>query len=562
MTFLLSSTFTDSLARLSGEEQKAVKTTAFDLQVCPANPGMSFHKLDHARDKNFWSVRVSSDLRIIVHRSEASLLLCYVDHHDKAYEWAERRRLETHPTTGAAQLVEIRESVKEVTIPVYARMEMPGAAPPSAPSRRPFEALSDEELLGYGVPLEWLHEVRSATEDSLLVIAEHLPAEAAEALLEIATGGIPVAEEAATSIAAEAAPPYGSLASFLHPDAQRRFRVMTNAEELERALDFPWEKWTVFLHPDQRELVERAYTGPFRVSGSAGTGKTIVALHRAVYLARRNPDARVLLTTFSDPLANALTTKLRALAEHEPRLGERIDIRSLLGIALRLGAASTARPRLATQGDIPELLAKAARSIEAQRFGLPFLLSEWTEIVDAWQINDRKAYREVPRLGRKTRIGEAQRDFIWPVFERLRKDLTERGLQTQAEFFTNLARRLAESSATIFDFIVADEAQDLSVAQLRFLVALGKHRPDSLFLHGRPRPAHLPATILMEVPRRRSQGEIAHSPHQLPHFAADQEPGRPPSRSGALRRRRNSGETIPDDIRAQRAASPAPDTEG
>ena len=173
-----------------------------------------------------------------------------------------------------------------------------------------------------------------------------------------------------------------------------------------------------------------------------------------------------------------------ALAEHEPRLGERIDIRSLLGIALRLGAPSTGRLRLATQADISELLAEAARSIEGQRFGLAFLLSEWTEIVDAWQITDREAYRQVPRLGRKTRIGEAQRDLIWPIFERLRKDLSERGLQTQSELFTNLARRFAESPTPIFDFIVADEAQDLSVAQLRFLVALGKRRPDSLFFTG------------------------------------------------------------------------------
>jgi mRNA-degrading endonuclease RelE of RelBE toxin-antitoxin system len=77
MEFRIADTFTDSLARLTGEEQKVVKTTAFDLQLNPANPGMSFHKLDKAKDKNFWSVRVNSDIRLIVHRSEASLLLCY-----------------------------------------------------------------------------------------------------------------------------------------------------------------------------------------------------------------------------------------------------------------------------------------------------------------------------------------------------------------------------------------------------------------------------------------------------------------------------------------------------
>src|SRR5690348_14267590 len=193
MDFRIADTFTDSLARLTGEEQKAVKTTAFDLQMNPANPGMSFHKLENSKDKNFWSVRVSSDIRLIVHKTQSSLLLCYVNHHDKAYEWAERRKLETHPKTGAAQLVEIRETVKEVVVPVYVQTEMPAPPKPCL-----FAKKTDDKLLGYGVPDEWLNDVRQATEDSLLLLADRLPAEAAEALLELATGGKPRVLQPAT----------------------------------------------------------------------------------------------------------------------------------------------------------------------------------------------------------------------------------------------------------------------------------------------------------------------------------------------------------------------------
>jgi len=176
MDFRVADTFTDNLTRLTGEEQKAVKTTAFDLQLNPANPGMSFHKLDKARDKNFWSVRVSGDIRLIVRRAPGSLLLCYVDHHDKACAWAARRKLETHPTTGAAQLIEIRERVEEIAVPMYVEV------PQATPSRRPlFAQRSDEELLSYGVPGEWLADVMLADEHSLLELAGHLPAEAAEA---------------------------------------------------------------------------------------------------------------------------------------------------------------------------------------------------------------------------------------------------------------------------------------------------------------------------------------------------------------------------------------------
>ena len=155
MDFRIADTFTDSLTRLTGEEQKSVKTTAFDLQINPANPGMKFHRLDKAKDRNFWSVRVSGDIRLIVHKSASSLLLCYVDHHDQAYAWAERRKLETHPRTGAAQLVEIRETVRDIVVPRYVEPQ-PEPAAYVQPPRRVFEGVAEGTLLGYGVPQEWV----------------------------------------------------------------------------------------------------------------------------------------------------------------------------------------------------------------------------------------------------------------------------------------------------------------------------------------------------------------------------------------------------------------------
>ena len=245
MEFLIADTFTDSLAKLTGDEQKAAKTTAFDLQMNPVNPGMALHRIDNAKDKNFWSARVGRDIRLIVHKTKDSFLLCYVDHHDAAYAWAERRKVETHPKTGAAQLVEIRERVQEIVIPSY--VATPAHA---AEKEKIFANLSDETLLSYGVPEEWLKDVRESDEDSLLAVADHLPAEAAEALLELATGGKPKPR------------PVVEVAPFEHPDAQRRFRVMENVEELSRALEYPWDKWSIFLHPTQRELSQRDYAGP------------------------------------------------------------------------------------------------------------------------------------------------------------------------------------------------------------------------------------------------------------------------------------------------------------
>jgi len=341
--FRISDTFTASLARLNGAEQKAVKTTAFDLQLNLSNPGLRFHRLDRPRDPNLWSVRVNDDIRLIVHRTPTSLLLCHVGHHDAAYAWAERRKIERHPVTGAAQLVELPERVEIASIPMT-------AAPPAAAKPLLFAGVGDDKLLGYGVPAEWLDAVRRADEDSLFDIADHLPQEAAEALLNLATGTTP---ETPPPAPAEADP-------FVHPDAQRRFRVLTNLEELERALDYPWEKWAVFLHPAQRRLVERSYNGPARISGSAGTGKTIVALHRAVALARGHPDALVLLTTFSKPLANALRTRLRHLVGNEPGIGERIAVHPVTGIGYELYSAAFGQPNLAPPALIDALLRQAA----------------------------------------------------------------------------------------------------------------------------------------------------------------------------------------------------------
>ena len=482
MNFRIANTFTTSLARLTGEEQKAVKTTAFDLQMNPASPGMSFHKLDKARDKDFWSVRVNRDIRLIVHKTADSLLLCYVDHHDKAYQWAERRRLETHPTTGAAQWVEVRERIDEI----FVRKAVPAPAAAAQPTAKPllFGDLSDADLLGWGVPTEWLAEVRQADEDSLLLLADRLPDEAAEALLELATGGTPRRPQTA---------PAGA-DPFAHPDAQRRFRVMQDVEELERALEFPWDQWTVFLHPAQRQWVERDHRGPARVSGSAGTGKTIVALHRAVHLARSNEGARVLLTTFSPALAHALHARLRRLVGRTPMLAERIDVVALDQLGERLFKFAFAKPALVDDQTVRRYLNEAVAAVYSNansgvaalpaKLGAGFWWSEWAEVVDPWQIDSVERYRDVKRLGRKTRLSEAQRDAAWLIFSRVRERLLAENRLTQAMLFTRLAEHYAGGVKPPFEHVVVDEAQDISAPQLRFLAALAGPQPNGLFFAG------------------------------------------------------------------------------
>jgi len=478
MQFRIADTFTDSLAKLTNDEQKAVKITVFDLQSDPSSPGLRWHKLDKLKDRRFASVSVSMDLRIIVHRTDESLLLCYVDHHDQAYRWAERRKLETHPKTGAAQLVEVRETVREIEVPKYVE---PAPAPPPpevlepvAPKPKLFADVDEEQLLRYGVPADAMAEVTAADEDTLFDLAERLPAEAGEALLAIAVGQTP-----AEPVVAEA-----TSDPFEHPDAKRRFRLVATSDELQRALDYPWDRWAVFLHPSQREIAERYFNGPARVAGSAGTGKTVVALHRAVELAKRYPEAAILVTTFSIALARMLRVKMRRLVGEDGALGERIKVRSIDEFALELYEQAVGRVRVATPAMVQRLVEQAASEVEGHRFATAFLVSEWTDVVNAWQISSWEAYRDVQRLGRKTRLGEKQRQTLWAIFEKVNDRLIEGGLVTMPGIYAELTRLLVAGEVEAPEHVVVDESQDVSVPQLRFLAALAGDQPDGLFFAG------------------------------------------------------------------------------
>jgi len=446
--------------------------TVVDLQIEPTGKGLSFHRIEKSKDANFWSVRVSRDLRLIVHRTDQSLLVVYVDHHDKAYAWAERRRIEAHPTTGAIQIVEVRERIEELTTAIPSVSEV---APAVAEERLPFTGLDDASLLSVGVPADWLSDVRAASEDTFFDVAAHLPAEAAEALLQYATvGALPA--PMATPVSPD---PY------IHPDTQRRIRLIVDEEELRQALDYPWERWGVFLHPSQRAVVERHFAGPARVTGSAGTGKTVVALHRAVALARNSPQARVLLTTFSEPLARSLAAKLAVLAPETGGIVPRLTVADWYGAADELfQLVRGRRPRIVATDTLRTLLADTAVGAGVKGFTTRFLISEWTNVVDVWGIDGLESYAAVPRLGRRSPLGPRQRERLWSVFEPVAAALREKDLFTRPQVCRAVAAHYYGRQEKPFDHIVVDEAQDLGPAELALLAAIAPPAEDALFFAG------------------------------------------------------------------------------
>jgi mRNA-degrading endonuclease RelE of RelBE toxin-antitoxin system len=470
MNFHIADSFTAALARLNGQEQKQVKTAAFDLQIDPSRPGLQMHRLTGGRDANFWSARVNQDIRIIIHRTEASFMLAYVDHHDDAYAWAARRRIEAHERTGAIQIVEVHERIEEAAVAAPLAMEL--SLEIVAPGSPLFAALTTDDLLDIGAPADWIADIRTWTEERFFELSDKLPAEATEALFDFA----------ATGVLTKPTPVTGD--PYSHPDTLRRVQPVATEDELRVALDYPWEKWSVFLHPSQREIVERDFPGPARVTGSAGTGKTIVALHRAARAVNDDAHAKVLLTTFSRPLANALQSKLRVLLEHDAAKLARVSVASFEDAASELYQLAEARRPVIAPPDLQQAALKRAISETgyAEMSGR-FVWSEWRNVIDAWGIEDMAAYANVPRIGRRNRLGSKQREALWSVFETTKSILAARGAITGAALFAAVATHYASRDAKPYTHIIVDEAQDLGVSELRMMAGLA-NGPNSLFFGG------------------------------------------------------------------------------
>ncbi len=466
MNTYLADTFQAALAKLDNQSQKAAKLTAFELQMNPTGKGKSFHRITTSREKDFWSIRANRDIRIIIHKTADRLTLCYVGHHDDAYDWASRRVFERHPRTGALQIVVLVESVREVMVGAETSLQMdllvePASMPkPAAPIVFPLASVGADLLQNYGVPQDWAELLAESTMADALEAADHLPGEAAEAVKIFLAGGQPEAPAPAEAVEAQ------------------RFRMVEHRDELEAALEFPWDRWTVFLHPSQRQFCEADYKGPARVAGSAGTGKTVVALHRALRLSR-DEGANVLLTTFSDPLSGALKEKLGILNGGEA-IVPRVKVSSFLSLAKELFELETGnRPRMVGRDAIIRRLTKIAPDDNPT-----FLTNEFEDVIDPWRVESLEDYRDLKRTGRRSRIGQRRRELIWPWFQTLREGMKARHELTEAQLFAWVEDLYKNRERKPFSHIVVDEAQDLGVPELRFLSALAPEGLNRLFFAG------------------------------------------------------------------------------
>ncbi len=450
---VFANTFFRALKELSPTEQDLVRRTCFDLMQDPTSPGFSIHRLDKCQYRHWWSLRVNDDLRIIFAHHDQYYVICYVGHHDDAYRWAEKRRYDASPGS-AARVVLLQEEVEKI----IRKQEVDA----------PLSRYTAEYLQSIGVPKEWAEALRYASEEDLIELIDEFPGEVWERIEKLLRNEVvpePVRVQVDDPVK--------------HPDWRRRFWTPQSLDDLKRALDMPWEQWLVYLHPQQRTAVERRYSGPARVTGAAGTGKTVVAVHRTRELALCYPSQPILLTTFSRNLAMALQYQLKLLMGKVPW---HVHVRHLHQLAARLWLQHTGNE--AHIMDDTEQEHHLDALCEEMRLPVTpaFMRLEWNQVVEPWNIRTLDAYLEAERYGRKTPLSPERRRQIWGVFERMWQWLDEHNAVT----WSTLCYRVADMvrNAPPFRSVVVDEAQDFGPAELTLVRALSAPQEDDLFLCG------------------------------------------------------------------------------
>lgn len=480
----LSDDFLKSFAAIQRDRQQAVLKFVAQFRQNPRATGINYESIHDAADPNMRSVRIDQALRGIVLKPVSGDVYCllWVDRHDDAYRWARTHRAAIHPDLGSIQVF----AVEDVAV---ASSEIPEAQPETTTSKGLFESLKDREIRRMGVPEVALPRVRQVTtEDDLESLQQHLPDDAFEALYLYAAGESYdkiIADREASVEAVDT----DDFAKALDQDASRRhFVVITDDSDLDALMAAPLERWRVFLHPSQRRLVAKDWGGSVRVLGGAGTGKTVVAMHRAAWLARKFADVPgkpVLFTTFTRTLADDIRAHLTTLCT--PAEMERIAVTNIdqwaLGLLRRFGYQ---HELLYDEGRRREFWRMAlTRAPAGNTFPLAFYRAEYERVILPQGCETADDYMRASRIGRGGQLGRVQRKALWPVFAEYRAQLHGANLREPEEAFRD-ARALVQSQKETLGLraIIVDETQDMSAAALSLLRAAIPPGANDLFLVG------------------------------------------------------------------------------
>lgn len=464
----------------------------------PSAAGLNLETVQGAKDSAVKSVRVDQGYRAIAFDMGRDLMFVHVNEHDKAYRWAEGRRVKLDPETNRIRVIQELDAETEATETAQATA-----------SPRLFADISDKRLRALGVPEEELPAVRRVTtleafeadEEKfdpltfriLYALAADYSDEEVYAMTGVAVEPVAEAEAAKTELSFE---------SMIETDESRQtIFIPETEEELRRVFEEGLEGWRIFLHPEQRKYAYRDYNGPAMVRGGAGTGKTVVAMHRAKYLAgliksdRAREGQRVLFTTFTTSLAQDIEANLRTLCpEHLDARPPRIEVINLDRWVSQFLKRKNFERKVAYFGGARDRLDELWREV-LDDHTLPeglsdeFVRAEWAQIVQAKGLTDQRAYLKASRAGRGTPLDRRKRAALWEVFTDYRARMLSEGLAEPDDAYREATEILsAEAPNLPYSAVIVDEAQDMGEQAFRLIRAIVPESPsgdrNSIFIVG------------------------------------------------------------------------------
>lgn len=475
-TVAISADFLTAYAALPRQKQGKVTEFFNKFRNDPTHPGINFEKINEGIDKNICSVRIDDTYRgIIVREPESNVyILLWVDHHDEAYAWAKRKKCSINKLTGSVQIFDVQEVIEEQNT-----IDEPAL----------FASISDEVFERIGLPEEQLPMIKAIkTLEGLHSLKAAIPEDAFEGLEWLGNGF--TVDEVLSTLYPETEHvdvKDNDFAAALQTDASKKsFVIVDGEEELQAIMQEPLEKWRIFLHPTQRKVVGKKFNGPARVLGGAGTGKTVVAMHRAKMLASNlNSDGKILFTTYTKNLAEDIKDNLRKICSAEEM--KRIDIINLDAWVSNFLRRQGYEYQIVYDEEVDKAWRDAIAIAGGElSFVENFYKDEWVKVVQAQEVYDKVAYCKAPRIGRGVRLDRKIRMQIWDVFDEYQNIMNEK-LQRDVETAMYECRKILENKKLTGQYtsIIVDEGQDLSPSAYRLLRSLaGEEHENDIFIVG------------------------------------------------------------------------------
>lgn len=481
--------FWPSANALDGNDIKRVVKAVTQLGDDPNHPSLNLHPVNSDPSGVLHTARASQDLRILLAKQGNVYLLDRAGRHDTMYELADRTKFVLNAGLGSVRIIETTTEVASSPLPAAAMTDEAARI-----ERSVFDHWADSDLREAGFDPDEVSELRiCATEDDLL--------------------GLPWDDETvARAIDVLGQTPEQWRTPSIDPTAEAEQRVrdaitrggglfgisqLYTPEEIAHLAQAPIEEWMVFLHPDQRAVAERRFDGPARVRGAAGTGKTVVALHRAVALTKRfaeeEPDAPpILFTTY----INSLPPIFERLYHRLPgSVTSAVDFTNVDKLARRV--CEQAGEHLVTSPpDINAAFASACRRVLTS--GSPLVAAELTrrylkeeidKVIVGRGVRTLDEYLGMERTGRRTRFTAPLRQHLWELKEAFESELSTRGTVDFGDVILRARDHARRRATPMYRAALIDEAQDLTLAGLQLVRALvngpeGVDRPDGLFIVG------------------------------------------------------------------------------